>query len=143
MLPGDYDEKRLPKLPEIHIKVIPHDGQDYPTVGGYNFDESGVLTITVSDMGNSKYEFLVAIHEVIESMLALFKGIDYRLIDNHDILFEEMRHSFPTLVGDSEPGDNDAAPYYHEHNMATRVERWLADSIGVDWVEYEKKINSL
>jgi hypothetical protein len=54
-----------------------------------------------------------------------------------------MREKYPDLVGNDEPGDHEDAPYYHEHAMATRVEKWLADSIGVNWSDYEYTVNSL
>ena len=42
-----------------------------------------------------------------------------------------------------EPGDHPAAPYRLPHFRATSNERLLADTLGVDWAEYEAEINAL
>ena len=54
-------------------------------------------------------------------------------IDSFDIQYEKSR-----VLGDttSEPGNDPAAPYYREHKFATKLEKLLAEEIGVDWDEY-------
>ena len=142
MLATDYDKSHLPHLPRIIIEAIPHNDHRYETCGDWFYNEKGELVIRVSQT-NIKHEFLIALHEVVEAMLCNFKGIDEQKVTDFDLKFEKMRSEYPDIVGDKEPGDEDAAPYMHEHAMATRMEQWLASSIGVDWNEYEKQINSL
>lgn len=147
MLATDYDKSKLEHLPKIIIEVVDHNDQKYETVGNYFGNSDGSWTIQVSRT-NIKYEFLVAVHELIEKVLCHCKGISDDDITSFDEVFEEMRRDYPTIVGEKEPGDEDAAPYLHEHKMASRVERWLADSfLGAnpqeEWGKYEKTITSL
>lgn len=149
MMQLDYDEKRLPHLPTIIIETIDHNKQAYETPGNWYYDENGDVHITVSKT-NSKYEFLIAVHELIEFTLCQLKGIDEKTVTDFDLRFEDMRKSFPDLIGKKEPGNDDNAPYFHEHAMATKLERWLADSILGDggnyqeaWDEYANTIDNL
>lgn len=141
MLATDYDKTKLEHLPKISIEVIPHNDQRYETCGDWIYGSEG-LKIRISET-NPKYEFLVAVHELIEALLCNFKDIKEQDVTDFDMDFERMRDHSPRIVGDDEPGDNENAPYHHEHQMASRVERWIGDSIGIDWNEYEKIINNL
>lgn len=142
MLATDYDRSTHSHLPKITIEVIHHDKQRYETCGDWYYNEAGELVIKVSET-TTKYEFLVAIHELIEAVLCDFKGIKEEDVTAFDKQFEDMRIEYPDIVGDKEPGNEDNAPYFHEHAMASRVENWLVTSIGVDPVQYEKTINDL
>ena len=123
----------------ISIRTIKHDDQRYPTVGDWIWSKNGDLIINVSDMGNKKYEFLVAFHELIEVMLCKERGITQEEVDYFDIGYEAKRN-----FGDnSEPGDDTKAPYYNEHQFATCLERLMALELGVNWKEYDEKVNSL
>ena len=123
----------------ISIRTIPHDNQRYPTVGDWIWDKNGDLIINVSDMGNKKYEFLVAFHELIEVMLCKERGITQAEVDDFDIAYEARRNFDDT----SEPGDSLKAPYYNEHQFATCLERLMALELGVNWGEYDEKVNNL
>lgn len=125
---------------QINIKTIPHSEQRYPTVGDYWIDEVDVLQIRVSDMGNARYEELVAVHELNEALLVLARGIPIELIDKFDMQYEASRSEWDTV---SEPGDAAGAPYRIEHFFATNVERLLAREYSVDWKAYEDKVTSL
>lgn len=127
----------------ITIKTIPHNEQDYPTVGDWRFAPSGDLNIFVSDMNNWKYEALVAIHELIEVVLCKDRNIGTETVDNFDIAFEQMRHLFPKIVGNKEPGDDVNAPYHLQHIIASRIEKDLSGELGVSWNAYEEAINKL
>ena len=37
-----------------------------------------------------------------------------------------------------EPGDTLQAPYHKEHMFAEKIERSVADELGVDWKEYSE-----
>lgn len=124
---------------KVSISVIPHGEQPYPTVGDWRFDDDDCLKIRVSDMGNWKYEFLVALHELVEVTLCKDRGITEREVDEFDKAFEAKRKQ----GDDSEPGDAPDAPYRLEHFTATNIERLMAVELGVDWAEYEKAVNAL
>lgn len=120
-------------------KTIPHNFQAYPTVGNYDWTESGVLIIFISDMGNDRYEKLVFLHEFIEATLCEWKGLPEQEITDFDIGFENKR-----IEGNlDEPGFDPAAPYKLEHYFATSVELGMCALAGIDWKEYEQKINNL
>jgi len=124
----------------IKIGTITHSSQRYNTVGDWILDEdSGDLTIYISDMGNYKKEFLVAFHELIEVMLCKSRGITQAVVDKFDIAYELTRPEGSIL----EPGDDQEAPYKKEHFFATSLERLMCAELGVDWHEYEKTIYNL
>jgi hypothetical protein len=127
-------------LPKIVIDIVPHNKQRYPTAGDY-YKAKGALNIRVSKM-NANHEFLVALHELIEWYLIDQKGVSIEEIDAFDIKFEEERdrgvHK-PT----TEPGDSLKAPYYKEHQIASKIEREMAEYLGVNWDHYDKHVNSL
>jgi|SRR5579859_1017260 len=129
----------------INIRTIPHKKQRYETVGDWIWSnikerlDRSKLTIKVSDMGDWRMEFLVAFHEQIETVLCSLRNIKQRDVDNFDKEFESRRVSGNC----DEPGDDPNAPYYKEHQFATKLERMLAKELGLNWEEYEAKINSL
>jgi hypothetical protein len=124
----------------IDVKVIPHKQQRYETVGDWYFNkDNNRLTIRVSAMRNRNYEFLVALHEQVEAMLCIERGICEKEITLFDMKFEANRKDGNT----DEPGDDPLAPYRKEHFFATNIERLTAAELGIDWGEYEKAVNSL
>jgi hypothetical protein len=122
----------------IFIKKIPHSLQRYPTVGDWYWDD-GALFITVSQMDNWKYEFLVTLHELAEVHLCIHSGIEQSVVDAFDIKFEKKRKKGNT----DEPGDDPKCPYRTEHLIATGIEKVAAAFLGVCWKDYEEKVNSL
>ncbi len=95
-------------------------------------------------MGNPDYEFLVALHELIESHLVQKRGIPDAAIDEFDIEFEKRRAAAPPDFADyAEPGSDPAAPYYREHQFATAIEKSVAEELGVDWDEYDRAVKAL
>lgn len=128
----------------IYIDTIPHSEQRYPTVGDYwEVREHGIYPtrteIKVSSMDDCRYEFLVAIHEMIECFLCAERGISEESITEFDMAFEEARQAGNT----DEPGNSPNAPYYEEHKFATIVEKALAAELKVDWDTYDKTVNEL
>ncbi len=130
---------------KINIETIPHNEQRYPTVGDWWFrdgiDDGKILEIRVSEMNNWKYEFLVAMHEAIETMLCLDRGISEESVSDFDIQFEKEREQ--GQHGDEEPGDDPKAPYQKEHFFATNLERQMALELGVDWNTYDNVVVDL
>ena len=140
----------------LYFATIPHAELRYPTVGDYWETNTAdllagasaadpslglplVREVRVSQLGNEDYEFLVAIHELIEQHLCKKRGIPEAKITAFDMLYEQSRPAGDT----SEPGNDTRAPYYHEHQFATSIELQIAAALEVDWAEYDKTVNSL
>lgn len=123
-------------LPKIIYRTIPHTKQRYQTIGDY-YHTDGVLNVRVSK-SSANHEFLVLIHELVEWYLTSQKGVTIDVIDQFDIAYEKNRK-----VGDkSEPGNDPSAPYFHEHQFATEIEKMLAQYLGVNWEKYSSSIQS-
>ena len=146
------------------IQTIPHKLQRYQTVG--DWEPGNPAKITVSEMGNDDYEFLVMVHELIEFYLCQKHGITSEMVDKFDFAFEkeraaEIRHimkSHPRRgrygraqtrqmdidrINNREPGDDPNAPYYKEHQFATMMEKALCHELGVNWDKYDKTVMNL
>lgn len=145
---------------KVIIETIPHAQQPYDTVGDWRFEDGSgnpisqsvallkasvglgnecVLRIRVSDLKSWKYEMLVAVHELVETLLCMDRGVMVEDVDKFDKAFEKKRKP-----GDeSEPGDDPRAPYVKEHCIATSVERLLCAELGCSWKVYNKKVMSL
>lgn len=126
---------------KIDIRTIDHKKQRYDTVGDYIsfFDDGANRQIAVSKMGNVDYEFLVALHEMIEQHLCLKRGIYEQEITDFDIQFEKDRKEGNV----DEPGNDPRAPYWKEHQLATHVEKIMAQELGVDWDVYSQVVDNL
>jgi len=127
---------------DIKMRTINHDEHPYPTVGNYADTQTGGRLITVSGMANEDYEFLVALHELIESQLCKKRGITNEDINAFDIQFEKEREE-GKHKDDEEPGFDPKAPYVREHTLATRIEKMVAKELGVDWTAYDNTVMSL
>lgn len=117
---------------EIHLRTVNHRDHRYNTVGDYYFD-ANIMVVNVSKIGNRDYEFLVAIHEIIECYLA-----DSRGIKEQDITSFDLQHT-----GDGEAGDEKDCPYRREHFFSETVERLLANELGVNWNDYELALDNV
>lgn len=127
---------------KINIQTIPHDDQRYETCGDWWYDDDDVLQIRVSDLGDWRYEALVAVHELVECVLCKHAGVKQEQVDEFDIQYELMR-SKGYHEPEDEPGDDPKAPYSYQHCVATGVERILATLLGVTWKVYESAIEAL
>ncbi len=137
-------------LEEITIRVIPHKDQRYPTVGDWRTPEEGFekTQILVSDLHNRDYEFLVAIHELIEMYLARRHGVRASVVTAFDKAFESVRDTLSGVDAAAvsplgEPGDDPHCPVYWEHQCATNIERILCHELKIRWQEYEAAIDAL
>jgi hypothetical protein len=122
---------------KITLEIIPHDQQRYPTCGDYFKDENGDWKIVVSDMKDIRMCYLVWIHELAEVLLTEYRGITEKSISDFDIEYEN------THDDDSEPGDDQKAPYVQEHCIATAIERLMCAELGVAWRDYDKAVLDL
>jgi hypothetical protein len=114
---------------EIHIATIPIEKMRYPTLGDYRIYQNSIH-IDVADTGNPDYDFLIALHELVECYLTIKRGIPEPTISAFDIEFEKNER-------DGEPGDAPDSPYYAEHQVAGIVERILCGELGIRWCDYD------
>lgn len=124
----------------ITIKSIPSQLQRYTTAGDYSDDRFGT-NIRVSIMKNEDYEFLVALHELVEQYLCRKRGVSEKKITAFDVMFEKEREAGKWT--DEEPGDDPRAPYRKEHFFATNIERQMAHELGIDWEKYDKLVSEM
>ena len=104
---------------KVNIETIPHSSHRYPTVGDYTDHPDSSRSVRVSDMGNVDYEFLVALHELIEQHLCLKRNITDATITAFDVEWEANRlvdGDFSKVFGVTEPGWDPAAPYHKDHD---------------------------
>ena len=124
----------------IVIETIDHELQRYPTCGDwkvYNYS----LQINVSNVDDWRMEALVGIHELVEAVLCIDKGISQESVDKFDIAFEKAREH--AIGGIEEPGDSPEAPYHIQHGYATAVERMLCAAMNIPWATYESRLKEL
>lgn len=120
----------------ISIKTIPHKEQRYPTIGDW-WLENGEMKIRVSEeLGNEDYQFMIAIHELIEQHLCRKRGISQESIDKFD-----KEH-----LDSEDPGSLPDAPYHKEHLFSLIVEGMLANQLEVDFTyngDYNNKLGEV
>jgi len=124
---------------DIHVKIIPND-QHRPGITGADwwFDESGNLEVRISKMSDSKYESVLAVHEVVEAVLCRYAGVTHEAVDAFDIPYHQKNE-----VYDLDAGDEPEAPYRRQHGFATAAERIVASEIGIPWLAYDKELAAL
>jgi len=159
---------------KVIIETIDHKDQPYDTCGDWRFEngsgnpisqslamlsatagaDNEVLRIRVSKLGDWRYEMLVAVHELCETLMCMHDGVLVEDVDRFDKAFEARKQEqFGNLTGyetvgvddgaNAEPGDDPAAPYVKQHCIATAVERLMCAQLGCDWKTYDDKVFSL
>lgn len=128
---------------KVNIETIPHAEQRYDTCGDWWWEEGSVLQIRVSSLGDTFMEQLIAFHEYAEALQCAKVGIKEEDVTAFDKNFEEARKMLPLHLGNAEPGNSPDAPYKIPHQVATSLERNLANALGIDWNKYEKAVNNL
>ena len=113
---------------KITAETIEHNKQRYPTLGDY-IGHEGLRFVQISEMGNSWYEYLIAMHELDEQAWCIKNGIPEDLITKFDIAFEKSDRK-------GEPGDDPECPYFHGHQFATAMEKLRCENLGLDWNAY-------
>lgn len=117
---------------KISIETIPHHEQRYVTCGDYWDGPDGTKQVRVSALGDWRMELLIAVHEIIEAALC-----DARGISEPDVKAWDEAHP------DDDPGALPDAPYHKEHMFAERLERLLALELGVNWDQYDERVEAL
>lgn len=128
---------------EIQIEFIPHEKQMYSTCGNWRVvpgvGEKKVLLISISKTGERKSDWLIALHELAESIMCYSKSISPEVVDSYDQHFESNRKE----DDNSEPGDHFACPYHSQHSLATAIERIASVAMDVGWLEHDERIANL
>jgi hypothetical protein len=157
------------KHPMTHFRAvigsIEHKTQRYDTVGDWHIEPDGGVLVVVSRMSDQHYEFLVALHELIEAYLCKHAGISEEDVTWYDREFESKRRAILSVLEvllatadnaeataviqrrrseteAAEPGDDPRAPYHKQHVFASKIERMVADQLGVDWAAYNAEVES-
>lgn len=133
-------------LGSIIIRVIQHRAQRYDTLGDWQIDpgytdEGGRLwgtihKINVSQLGHANFEFLCALHELVEMWWCQTHGITTEAVDAWDLGYPMLRERDPTVP--DEPGEHPGCPYYLGHLLASQVEEQVARECGIDWDAYTR-----
>jgi hypothetical protein len=81
---------------------------------------------------SQQYEWLIALHEIVELYMCLSNGVSQEDVDKFDMGIGN---------GLQEPGNDTSAPYYEEHQTAMSVEILLAQTNGLSIRDYEEVCN--
>ena len=161
-----HTSQRYPTVGDWQISNDPVTGEPIVLVTVSSLEAQVAPMTTLPRAASWPQEALVAVHELIEAVLCLRAGVYQEQVDEFDILFEKLRqdrtrrrhvlnngHLYPKDLGimcealaqdeEMEPGDCYAAPYYHEHQLATSVERMMAAKMDVPWTDYEANLDAL
>ena len=114
------------KPTRIIIDFIPHDTQEYDTMGNWRVLPNGEWLIEVDQEIGPKAGIAVGIHETIEMALCLARGITEPSVSDFD----------KSHLQSTQPGDESDAPYRKEHEFATDIERLICRELGVDLQSY-------
>jgi len=114
---------------KIEARSIAQNEHRYPTLGDY-WEEGDTLQVRTTRFPDWRHDFLILLHEMVEAVLCLHRGIPEPSIKKFDEAFEAAG-----MIG--EPGDQVSAPYYEEHQFAQAMEMMMAQELGVNWREYE------
>jgi hypothetical protein len=131
------------RKPLIRIDTTVHSDQRYPTWADWQTSaDMNKLTITVSELPDWRYEYLSAIHELLEATLCRHQGITQADVDAFDVDYENRRmagqaHAACGCEITNDPGSDIHAPYRAAHQYAEGVEYGLARLLGVDAVTYD------
>jgi len=108
------------------IITIPHKFQEYNTLGNYK-RVNNVTYFMISDCNNEWYEYMIALHELIEETLTRKRGISEEVITDFDLGHLDA----------DDPGSLPDAPYFKEHMFAMSMERKMCKMLGLDWNLYD------
>ena len=138
----------------IEMKTIPFEEMRYPTIGDYwddkknvchghgDFSNEKIELYRSANLGDWRMEFLVLLHEFIESHLNRNQGISEPDVKAFDEMFEEevKKGLQPT---DAEPGFDPRAPYRDNHALADLIEMMVAYKMGVNIDDYNDKLEEI
>lgn len=119
-------------LPTIIYYTIPHKEQRYDSAGDYTSEE-GNDYYSVSKLPQGwRAELAVFVHEMVEFQLCKEAKIK-----------EEDITKFDIESGHPDPGTLKESPYYEQHKIATKIEKYIIKQLGLDWEKYDKSFDRL
>lgn len=132
------------QINSIRYEVKKPSEMRYVTVGDWfeNPKGSGNWIIQVADLGDWRYNLLVAMHEMFEAAIVCYQGIDEQAIADFDMQYERERANGLHSESD-EPGFDSKSPYRIAHTFATSMEMALAANLDVDWNLYDNAVMGL
>ena len=124
-------------LPIIVSKTIKHKEQRYDTAGDYITNKDGIDVYNISELKKGwRAELAVLIHEMVEYQLCKEKGIKEEEISKFDTQDVEPKY-------EDDPGMSPKAPYHKEHLTATKIEKYVIKTLGLDFKEYDEDFSKL
>jgi hypothetical protein len=122
---------------DVMIKIVPRH-EMRPNVDGadWYFDEQGNLQVRINPLSDWRMEMLLGVHEAVEAVMCKHNGVTVASVDAFDIEYDKTHST------DLNAGDDPAAPYSHEHCLATAIERILCAELDVNWFEYDKELET-
>lgn len=116
---------------DINLIVKQPKEMRYPTLGDWydvikSPDGFNNFLVEVADTKNIDYNFLIALHELIEYYLCFRRKIKDKTVTGFD-----MKH-----LDSDDPGRLKEAPYHKEHKFAEKIERIVAKELKVSWSKY-------
>jgi hypothetical protein len=127
--------------PSFLSLTIPHKSHRYPTVGDF-WGDRNAWQLRVSEMSDIRFEFLVLLHEMVEMMLMMHRGIPEEIQGEFDRMYEKERADGKHKPED-EPGFDPRSPYLAEHTFASHIEEMMAKELGVDWETFANEVDHL
>lgn len=133
---------------DIHIEIIPHSQQRYPTVGDWWVDNQGIVQIRVSEMKAWCGNVLVAIHELVEVLIESAKRtstlrVPANLVKETDEFDKTYEANRTRDNKEGEPGLDPRCPVYQGHMAASAIEMIAAMILGVNYNDYVDEVASL
>jgi len=101
------------------------------SLGDYWY-EGDALEVRVAEYGNTDYETLIAVHEVIEEWLTKRRGLSEPEIQAFDDMWDKEQQAGKHGGDMDEPGFDSRCPCLREHTIADAIERVLIAHCGMD-----------
>lgn len=128
---------------QIYAYTQPYSKMRYPTIGDYKYKLGQEwFKFFIAKTGKIDFDMAVFQHEFFEAFLCWKHGIKEEDIIKFDLMFEEeKKQGFHNE--DDEPGDDPRAPYYHEHQGATAMEKMFLKLTNNKWKDYCKTLEQM
>jgi hypothetical protein len=124
----------------VKLMIVPVREMRYRTLGDWQITPANpeielpeLIHVFVANLGDDRFNFLVAIHELIEAFLCKQAGITQQVVDAWDL----------THLESDDPGSAKDCPYMYQHHVATKVELLVMCAANISLVEYESKIKEV
>lgn len=117
------------------INIIYKNPKDmrYPTIGDFFHTECGAEQYEVANLGNNDMNFLVALHELVESHICRKRGISEPDIKAYDMAHPES----------DDPGGLPDCIYRKEHQFAEKIEYMVMKELGIKKEQYKKALDAV